>query len=180
MENIAIHTKYIHRVIPSATIPICLYWYHKSVQQQLTHYLNYQVIVWELIQEEFMDQNIKKNHHPSAFKKKAALEAIKKAETTVQLASRFAIHPIQVGGRKKAALSAVHQFFLTPNMIATKFIDSSYSQLSLTEQTRLLGISRGSLYYQPTPVDLKTLDLMQKIVAIDLSPGMLKAAGDLY
>lgn len=61
-----------------------------------------------------MDQNIKKTH-PPAFKEKVALEAMKEAETTGQLASRFAIHPIQVGVWKKAALSAVHQFFVSGN-----------------------------------------------------------------
>lgn len=57
-----------------------------------------------------MDQDIKKTH-PPAFKEKVAIEAIKEAETSGQLASRFSIHPIQVGVWKKAALFAVHQFF---------------------------------------------------------------------
>lgn len=57
-----------------------------------------------------MDQNIKKIHPPT-FKEKVAIEAIKEAETPGQLASRFSIHPIQVGVWKKAALSAIHQFF---------------------------------------------------------------------
>lgn len=52
---------------------------------------------------------------------------------------------------------------LTPNMIARQFVDPEYMSLSLTEQTRLLGISRGSLYYQPVPVDPETLDLMHRI-----------------
>src|SRR5947207_9513029 len=58
----------------------------------------------------FMDQNIKKTH-PPVFKEKVAIEAIKEAETPGQLASRFAIHPIQVGVWKKAALLAIHEFF---------------------------------------------------------------------
>lgn len=57
-----------------------------------------------------MDQNIKKTH-PPAFKAKVALEALKEAETPGQLASRFSVHPVQVGVWKKAALSAVQQFF---------------------------------------------------------------------
>lgn len=57
-----------------------------------------------------MVQDIKKNH-PPAFKEKVAIEAIKEAETPGQLGSRFAVHPIQVGVWKKAALSAIHQFF---------------------------------------------------------------------
>ena len=52
---------------------------------------------------------------------------------------------------------------LTPNTIATQFIDPTYTQLSLTEQVKLLGISRGSLYYTPVPIDPETLDLMHRI-----------------
>ncbi len=48
-------------------------------------------------------------------------------------------------------------------MIATQFVDPRYHQLSLSEQVRLLGISRSSLYYQPVPVDPQTLDLMHRI-----------------
>lgn len=65
-------------------------------------------------QKRFMDQNIKKTH-PPAFREKVAIEAIKEVETPGQLASRFAIHPIQVGVWKKAALSAIHQFFANGN-----------------------------------------------------------------
>lgn len=61
-----------------------------------------------------MVQDIKKTH-PPAFKEKVAIEAIKEAETPGQLASRFAIHPIQVGVWKKAALNAVHQLFTIGN-----------------------------------------------------------------
>ncbi len=59
-----------------------------------------------------MDQKIKKKH-PPAFKAKVALEAIKEAETTGQLASRFSIHPIQVGLWKKAALDGITKVFAT-------------------------------------------------------------------
>ena len=52
---------------------------------------------------------------------------------------------------------------LTPNIIAKEFIDPAYVRLSLTQQARLLGISRGSLYYQPVSVDPEILDLMNKI-----------------
>lgn len=52
---------------------------------------------------------------------------------------------------------------LTPHLITTNFIDSKYERLSLTQQATLLGISRGSLYYEPVPVDPKTLDLMNRI-----------------
>lgn len=52
---------------------------------------------------------------------------------------------------------------LTPHIIANKFVDEKYIDLSLTQQTKLLGISRGSLYYQLKPVDPLTLDLMHRI-----------------
>jgi hypothetical protein len=56
--------------------------------------------------------DIKKNH-PSTFKEKVAIEAIREAETPGQLGSRFSIHPIQVGCWKKQALAAIHDFFAT-------------------------------------------------------------------
>jgi len=52
---------------------------------------------------------------------------------------------------------------LTPHIIGTQFIDPSYKALSLSEQVKLLGISRGSLYYEPVMVDPKTVDLMNRI-----------------
>ena len=52
---------------------------------------------------------------------------------------------------------------LTPHTISETYIDRNFPGLSLTEQAELLGISRTSLYYQPKPVDLQTLDLMKRI-----------------
>lgn len=52
---------------------------------------------------------------------------------------------------------------LTPHMIAAQFIDGNHPDLSLLQQSGLLGISRGSLYYEPRPVDPQTLDLMNRI-----------------
>lgn len=52
---------------------------------------------------------------------------------------------------------------LTPHQIADKCVDPSNKLLSLTEQAKLLGISRGSLYYQPLPFDPFTLALMNRI-----------------
>lgn len=75
-----------------------------------------------------MDQNIKKNH-PPGFKEKVAIEAIKEAETTGQLASRFAVHPIQVGVWRKAALSAIHQFFTQGNAKAKAEIADEREEL---------------------------------------------------
>jgi len=76
----------------------------------------------------FMNQNIKKTH-PPAFREKVAVEAIKEAETPGQLASRFAIHPIQVGVWKKAALSAIHQFFVNGNAKAKEEIEDEREEL---------------------------------------------------
>ena len=75
-----------------------------------------------------MVQNIKKNH-PPAFKEKVAIEAIKEAETPGQLASRFAIHPIQVGVWKKAAISAIHQFFALGKAKAKEELEDEREEL---------------------------------------------------
>lgn len=61
-----------------------------------------------------MGTDIKKIH-PPVFKERVAIEAIRGAETPGQLASRFSIHPIQVGVWKKGALSAIHSFFAGGN-----------------------------------------------------------------
>ena len=53
---------------------------------------------------------IKKNH-PPAFKTKVAIEALKGAETPGQLASRFAVHPIQIGVWKEKSLEAIEHIF---------------------------------------------------------------------
>ena len=47
-------------------------------------------------------------------------------------------------------------------MVVNKFITSN-EKLSLTKQVELLGISRSSVYYQPVPVDSKTLEIMNQI-----------------
>jgi len=61
-----------------------------------------------------MDQKIKKTQ-PPAFKAKVALEALKGVETPGQLASRFSVHPTQVGVWKKMASDAVVQWFTGGN-----------------------------------------------------------------
>jgi len=75
-----------------------------------------------------MDENIKKIH-PPAFKEKVAIEAIRGAETPGQLASRFSIHPIQVGVWKKAALEAIHQMFSGGNKQKDKEIEDNREEL---------------------------------------------------
>lgn len=57
-----------------------------------------------------MGPNIKKAFTP-AFKARVALEAAKGAETTGQLASRFSIHPIQVGVWRKKLLENIDRIF---------------------------------------------------------------------
>jgi len=76
----------------------------------------------------FMDQNIKKNH-PPAFREKVAIEAIKGAETPGQLASRFAVHPIQVGVWRKKALEAIHELFTGGNKQKQKEIEDDREEL---------------------------------------------------
>lgn len=57
-----------------------------------------------------MDQKIKKHFTPS-FKAKVALEAVKETETPSQLASKYAVHPIQIGVWKKKLLTGVERLF---------------------------------------------------------------------
>jgi len=52
---------------------------------------------------------------------------------------------------------------LTPHAIATGFIEPKFADLAIKDQATLLGISRSSVYYQPTPVDSETLDVMNRI-----------------
>ncbi|OIO44487.1 MAG: hypothetical protein AUJ41_02875 [Candidatus Pacebacteria bacterium CG1_02_43_31] len=46
-----------------------------------------------------------------ATKAKVAIEAIREAETTGQLASKYAVHPVQIGIWKKQAQRAIEQAF---------------------------------------------------------------------
>lgn len=78
-----------------------------------------------------MDQTIKQIHLP-AFKSKVALEAIKEAETPGQIASRFAIHPIQVGIWKKMALEAIGKLFRQDNTQTQKEKDDEREDLYKT------------------------------------------------
>jgi len=57
-----------------------------------------------------MGQDIKKVF-PPAFKAKVALEAIRGVETIGQLASRFSVHPIQIGFWRKRLLEGVEKIF---------------------------------------------------------------------
>ena len=52
---------------------------------------------------------------------------------------------------------------LTPHEIANKHLDNRVSELSISDQCRLLGISRSSAYYQSVPVSPEDLDLMRRI-----------------
>lgn len=52
-----------------------------------------------------------KKTHPPAFKAKVAIEALKGAETPGQLASKFCVHPIQIGVWRKKAMEAIEQIF---------------------------------------------------------------------
>ena len=52
---------------------------------------------------------------------------------------------------------------LTPHQIATAHLDKLESKLTLKRQCELLGISRASAYYEPAPVSLSDIDLMERI-----------------
>jgi transposase len=66
-----------------------------------------------------MGNSIKKGY-PPALKAKVALEALKEQETSGQLASRFSVHPIQIGLWKKQARVAVEKTFLATEQIKTE------------------------------------------------------------
>jgi len=42
-------------------------------------------------------------------------------------------------------------------------VDRSYDKISIRRQCQLLGVNRSSLYYQPQPVSVQTLDIMDRI-----------------
>jgi len=79
-----------------------------------------------------MGPNIKKAFTP-AFKAKVALEAAKGVETTGQLASRFQVHPIQIGIWKKKLLDEMERIFSDNDKRdkekERKFIDELYKQI---------------------------------------------------
>jgi transposase len=57
-----------------------------------------------------MARSIRKSHD-SAFKAKAALEAIKGEKTLTQLSSEFGVHPNQIGQWRKEVLKALPDLF---------------------------------------------------------------------
>ncbi len=79
-----------------------------------------------------MDQNIRKVFTP-AFKAKVALEAVKEIETTGQLASRFSVHPTQIGLWKNKLLRESEHIF-SDHVKREKdktheFVDELYKQI---------------------------------------------------
>jgi len=42
-------------------------------------------------------------------------------------------------------------------------VDRSYDKISIRRQCELLGVNRSNLYYQPQPVSVETLDIMERI-----------------
>lgn len=57
-----------------------------------------------------MDNTIKKVFS-AAFKAKVALEALKEIETTGQIASRYQIHPVQVGMWRRQLMDRLERIF---------------------------------------------------------------------
>src|SRR5580700_7272353 len=52
-----------------------------------------------------------RKNHPPSLKAKVAVEAIRAYKTTAQIAQMFGVHPTQVGGGKKQALSGLPDLF---------------------------------------------------------------------
>lgn len=81
-----------------------------------------------------MGPNIKKVFTP-AFKAKVALESAKGVETTGQLASRFQVHPIQVGYWRKKLLENVDRIFSDKEKRDKEkdreFVDELYKQIGI-------------------------------------------------
>lgn len=79
-----------------------------------------------------MGPNIRKAFAP-AFKAKVALEAAKGVETTGQLASRFSVHPTQVGVWKQKLINGIKRIFSdrekTDKEKDREFVDELYKQI---------------------------------------------------
>ena len=79
-----------------------------------------------------MGPNIRKAFTP-AFKAKVALEAAKGVETTGQLASRFSVHPTQIGVWKKRLLESIERIFSDREKRDKEkdreFVDELYKQI---------------------------------------------------
>ena len=52
-----------------------------------------------------------RRNHPPSLKAKVAVEAIRAHKTTTEIAQMFGVHPTQVGGWKKQALSGLPEIF---------------------------------------------------------------------
>ena len=59
----------------------------------------------------FQEANRMRKRYPAAFKAKVALEAVKGDRSLSELASRYEVHPTQIGQWRKALLSRVPEIF---------------------------------------------------------------------
>jgi len=79
-----------------------------------------------------MGPNIKKVFTP-AFKAKVALEATKGVETTGQLASKFSVHPTQIGVWKNKLMKGIESIFSDRKKKDRdkdrEFVDELYKQI---------------------------------------------------
>lgn len=79
-----------------------------------------------------MGPNIRKVFTP-AFKAKVALEATKGVETTGQLASRFSVHPTQIGVWRQKLINGIERIFSDREKIDKEkdreFVDELYKQI---------------------------------------------------
>jgi transposase-like protein len=59
----------------------------------------------------FEEANRMRKRYPAAFKAKVALEAVKGDRSLSELASRYEVHPTQIGQWRKALLSRLPEIF---------------------------------------------------------------------
>lgn len=95
-----------------------------------------------------MDNTITKNH-PAAFKAKVALEAAKEIETAGQIASKFQVHPTQVGFWKHNLLRRAHELFSDKKKQiedTREFIERLYMQIG-KKDTEIEFLKKKVGYY---------------------------------
>src|SRR5258706_769207 len=78
----------------------------------------------------------------------------------------------QVAARQDRRTGAGERFFRTcarqGGISERKAMIDRHHKLALTNQAALLGISRGSVYYEPAPVSAADLSLMRRGAVLDL------------
>ena len=105
-----------------------------------------------------MDKGIRRVH-PSAFKAKVALEAIKEQKTIAELASLYGVHPTQITKWKRKALDFIDQMF------SDKFHQQAKSDDELIQE---LYKKIGKLQVEQDWLK-KRLDLLKRIYSVNVT-----------